>query len=255
MSGAIFRGGKVMAVIYPPKDNEEEKDPRVLVGYLGTLLGAFPNSIGILHQPEPKPQEDEDKRHHLHVYIEGETLNGHEWIQTIADLLKVPPVQVSVRAIKNDIGALRYLLHLDNPEKIRYEEGDVKTKSHDLLSRFRKACAKAPEVGIDEILACPNKEAIARLVGVSKYSSAVRIWCDVRDEREFRDYADERIANVLTQVNVIYEELAAQTANPKYLRSGAIPLKDFTEILMSTNDKLRNIIEFLKKHDCEEGEK
>lgn len=253
MSGAIFRGGKVMAVIYPPKDNEQEKDPLVLAGYLSTLLGAFPNSIGILHQPEEKPQEDEDKRHHVHVYIEGETLSGHEWIKTISDFLNVPPVQVSVRAIKNDIGALRYLLHLDNPEKIRYQEQDIKTRSHDLLTRFRKACSKAPEVGIDEIIACPNKEAIARLVGVSKYSSAVRIWSDIRDEREFRDYADERIAFVLNQANELYEELAAQTANPKYLRTGSIPLKDFTEVLTSTNDKIRNIIDFLKKHDLDEN--
>lgn len=28
MSGTIFKAGKIMAVIYPPKDTEEEKAPR-----------------------------------------------------------------------------------------------------------------------------------------------------------------------------------------------------------------------------------
>lgn len=248
MSGTIFKAGKIMAVIYPPKDTEEEKAPAVLAGYLDTILGAFPNSIGILHRPEPKPQEAEDSFYHLHVYIEGETMNGRAWIETISDILKVPSLQVSARAIKNDVGALRYLCHIDNPEKIRYEDKDVRTRSHDLQLRFRKAFIAKPEADIDEIIACPTREAIARLVGVSKYSSAVRIWQDVRNERGTHDYADERIVEVLNQVNAIYEELAAVTASPAYLLKGSIPLKDFQEILSSTSSRLEQLIDWLKKY-------
>lgn len=226
-----FKAGKIMAVVFPPADCAEEKAPQVLSDYLKTICKAFPNSIGILHLPEPNPQDEQDKVHHIHVYIEGETMNGRAWVQGISALIKCADIQVSARAIKNDIGALRYLLHRDDPEKIQYQETDIHTLSHDMLSRFRKALVKKPEPEIDEILACETKEQIARLVGVNKYSSALRLWQDIREEQGKHNVNKKELEWICTQLEDIYKALSSVTASPEFNKKGYIPLKEYDAIL------------------------
>lgn len=226
-----FKGGKIMAVCFPPDNLTEEKALHALSDYLKTICKALPNSIGILHLPEPNAQDEEDKRPHIHIYIEGETKNGQAWIKELATLIHAQEVQVSARAIKNPVGALRYLIHFDSPEKIQYKENEVFTQSHDMLTRFRNALSKKPEPEIDEILACETKEQIARLVGVSKYGSALRLWQDIREEQKKPTLDRMHLRWVATQLEEIYNALASMTATPEANKKGYITLQQYDVVL------------------------
>lgn len=183
-----------MAVIFPPKDMPAEKAPDMLATYLEGLLLGFPNAIGIIHRPESNPIEEQDKVHHIHIIVYGDVINKDDWIASIVSLIHCEPIQVSVEAITNDTGALRYLVHADDKPKIQYDPSEVHYKNRSVLAEFKKALAARPDVTIDEILSCKSCEAVARLVGFKNYANAIRLYRDVQDERLEQRRLDAEIA-------------------------------------------------------------
>lgn len=226
-----FRAGKVGIVVYPPKGLEEEKAPDLLGTYLNGLLLGYPNGIGIIHQPETNPQIEEDKYFHLHFYATRETQTGAKWIEEIVSIIHCEPIQVSVEPIRNETGALRYLVHADDPQKIQYDPSLVKVRSKDALASFRKALEVKPTPTIAQILACTSKREVAELVGFKEYSKAIRVFMDLNEEAHNNAVVDVRIAEFAQRVERVYSYLSEMTAEKKYLLKGYIPFKEYQELL------------------------
>lgn len=226
-----FKAGKVGIVVYPPKGLEKEKAPELLATYLEGLLLGYPNAIGIIHQPEPNPKTEEDKFFHLHLYATRETQSGAKWIEEIVSLIHCEPLQVSVEPIRNDVGALRYLIHADDKDKIQYDPEQVRTRSKDTLALFRKALDAKPAPTIAQIMACTSKREVAELVGFKDYSKAIRVYSDIQEEENNSARIDVRLWDFCEKVEKVYSFLSEMTAEKKYLLKGYIPLKDFQELL------------------------
>lgn len=237
-----FKAGKVGIVVYPPKGMEREKAPSMLETYLDGLLLGYPNGIGIIHQPEENPQKEEDKYFHLHFdVLTHETQGGAKWIEEIVALIHCEPLQVSVEPIKNEIGALRYLIHADDPQKAQYKQNDVRTRSKDTLISFRKALEAKPNVTLERLLACENKRQIFELYGLKDYQKAVRAWEDIRAEDQSKAILDVRLAEFVGKVEKVYSFLSEATADKRWILKGSIPLKEYQELLRFCLSALEDI--------------
>ena len=80
------------------------------------------------HQPD-KETEEADKHFHTHVVVMA---NGTRSIWQVAQTLDIPPNFVQV--VRQKRSMLRYLIHLDNPEKIQYKPEDIHTNKPSSLS-------------------------------------------------------------------------------------------------------------------------
>ena len=75
----------------------------------------------ILHDKDVNPDGTPKKTHyHLLLFFDGK--KSFEQIKEITDVLNAPNPQ----RVKNPKGMVRYLIHMDNPEKYQYKREDIK---------------------------------------------------------------------------------------------------------------------------------
>lgn len=79
-------------------------------------LNGFKNYAYILHQPE-----SDEKKPHYHVYIK---LDSACTISAVSKRLSVPINHI--QHVRSERASLRYLTHVDYPEKIQYDFKEVK---------------------------------------------------------------------------------------------------------------------------------
>lgn len=80
------------------------------------------------HQPD-KETEESDKHFHTHVVV---LTSGTRSIKQVAETLGIP--SNFVQKVSRRRSMLRYLIHLDNPDKIQYKLEDVRTNKPSSLS-------------------------------------------------------------------------------------------------------------------------
>lgn len=77
--------------------------------------------VYILHDKDVNPDGTLKKPHyHLLLFFDGK--KSFEHIKEITDMLNAPNPQ----RVKNPKGMVRYLIHMDNPEKFQYKREDIK---------------------------------------------------------------------------------------------------------------------------------
>lgn len=102
----IWRG-----VVYPesaPKNWKEKLDQEGLVW------------VAILHDKDVNP-DGTPKKPHYHVLFFFDGKKSYSQVKAIMDMLNAPIPQVT----KNPKGMVRYLIHMDNPEKHQYRREDI----------------------------------------------------------------------------------------------------------------------------------
>ncbi len=148
------------------------------------LKGSFKNYAYIEHQPEK-----DEKKEHIHFIL---SLDNARTIESIANRLGVPSNHI--QSVKSLRASCRYLIHLDNEDKTRYELTEV-TVSPSFSRKFFGAFddLKTEEDVIDDIyLFIDNltdvdyKEAIKLLIKFVNSQSYDTIYKRYRPE--FQDY-------------------------------------------------------------------
>lgn len=122
ITGGRPRAKNYTLVVYPDDLPERAKD---------TWMGAFSSlgykmAVSPLHDKDTNP-DGEIKKAHWHVLLQG----GTAWI-TIKTLKELVLTEFDGRgvavpqSVSNVIGLMRYLVHLDNPEKFQYDKNDIR---------------------------------------------------------------------------------------------------------------------------------
>lgn len=122
ITGGRPRAKNYTLVVYPDDLPERAKD---------TWMGAFSSlgykmAVSPLHDKDTNP-DGEIKKAHWHVLLQG----GTAWI-TIKTLRELVLTEFDGRgvavpqSVSNVIGLMRYLVHLDNPEKFQYDKNDIR---------------------------------------------------------------------------------------------------------------------------------
>lgn len=101
-----------VAILYPDSDIYDYDD--VLFNLRGFKYYAY-----ITHQPE-----DNEKKLHTHLFL---SLDSATTIQAVAKRLGIPPNYIQY--VKSVRASIRYLTHIDYPDKIPYKTDDVTVSS------------------------------------------------------------------------------------------------------------------------------
>jgi len=75
-----------------------------------------------LHDKDVNP-DGELKKPHWHILLIFPSVKTYEQVEKITSLLNAPTPQKAMSAK----GVVRYMLHLDNPEKFQYEKAEIKS--------------------------------------------------------------------------------------------------------------------------------
>lgn len=86
------------------------------------IISTEPVAISPLHDKDVNP-DGEKKKPHYHLVLNYKGNKSFEQIDEIARALKAPIPQ----RISSLTGAVRYLTHMDNPEKYQYDTADIQT--------------------------------------------------------------------------------------------------------------------------------
>jgi hypothetical protein len=92
-----------------------------------------PWALSPLHDRCINP-DNTPKKHHWHVVLQFEGKKSFEQIKAITDSLNAPIPQ----KVANMVGVIRYMAHMDNPEKAQYLPSAIKTFGGMDISKFIK---------------------------------------------------------------------------------------------------------------------
>ena len=119
-------GGRPIAknyalVVYP--DDLPDRAKNTWMGSLSSL--GYKMAVSPLHDKDTNP-DGEIKKAHWHVLLQGDKV----WInfKTLKELVltEFDGRGVAVpQSVSNVVGFMRYLVHLDNPEKFQYDKNDI----------------------------------------------------------------------------------------------------------------------------------
>ena len=182
---ATFNNGKkVCAILNFPTEKEKEAYPSNVQRLFN--LGSV---YSILHDGDEK-ENGLQKTEHAHVYVFGE--EGHSsntWIDMLALNFGVPRNCISIETTRNELGAIRYLMHLDeNADKKRYPRENVITNNVEDLDKAIKALRGLNSTTPSELRNCETLEDLITLVGVRNANSIRGLWKDLREEADMKNH-------------------------------------------------------------------
>lgn len=92
--------------------------------------------------------EQTNKKPHYHVILRYGSMKSFSQIKEITDRLNSPIPQ----KVNNIEGAVRYLIHIDNPEKAQYSQSDIQTIGNvDIERYFKRTTAEEDGIQADII--------------------------------------------------------------------------------------------------------
>lgn len=227
---ATFNNGKkVCAILNFPTEKEKEAY-RTNVQRLFNLGSVY----SILHDGDEK-ENGLQKTEHAHVYVFGE--EGHSsntWIDLLALNFGVPRNCISIETTRNEIGAIRYLMHLDeNADKKRYPRENVITNNEDDLDKAIKAVRGLNSTTPTELRNCESLEDLIMLVGVRNANSIRGLWKDLRQEANMKNHWQRQATQfreALQNIKYGLEEMLI-TYGP------SIPRRDIERLLKANLDE------------------
>lgn len=183
----------------------------------------------IIHDKD-KEKDGTPKTPHIHVMFES--LEGHSkqtWIGLFADALNVKREAVGVRALGSIRGALRYLVHVDFPDRYQYPREEAFCSEPELFDLALAPLSKEPSY--DELMACNSRKEIYEMVGLTKFAKASKARDELMLELRKHEFLE-------AEFDALLDDLAAFVADPRYAGTG-IPQTELQKVLTSTSDKFK----------------
>lgn len=233
---ADFNSGKSIFVVLQLQKVDTKKALSALQEKAQELFGLGRYAY-ILHDKDVL-ETGEMKGAHVHLALTAEKAkSSRNWIKHFASILDLEEDAVSVEMQGSEKKCLRYLLHLDDANKHRYDRSQVVTNMEDVCKKAWDANSgfvSNPTLEQLEEAYKQGAKGVYNLVGLASVEKALRVIDRFKVE-------DERVTYYLNQVNDLYMRLCEFTANRDYIRTGMIPLKDFQKVLDSVSYTLRNM--------------
>lgn len=161
---------------------------------------------------------------HIHLMYEAE--EGHSkqgWIDLLfkafGDLCESREA-ITLTSVQYERGALRYLIHIDHPEKPQYKPADVSSFPADW---FAGALTEKPVQNppLARLMACRSKSDIYDLVGLTAFDRACKAYDSIAQESWKKDNYDalleayNEVADDLRSVMVLVQKLRQASFAPK----------------------------------------
>lgn len=142
-----LRSRKIEIIVY--KENVPDLD--VLENYLKSTGNLY--FISALHDKdvyEDGEKKGELKKAHWHLLLCFQ--NARFYNSVAKEFATYGVIEQNLNSVKNLNSAVRYLCHLDNPEKAQYSVNDIRTNCKELEKYLKKKADKLSQSEIAEIL-------------------------------------------------------------------------------------------------------
>lgn len=179
-----------------------------------------------------KDVEKDGKPKTPHIHILFESLEGHSkqtWIGMFAEALNVAREAVGVRPLGSIRGALRYLVHVDFPDRYQYPREEAFCSCPDEFDKALAPLQKEPSY--DDLMGCNSKKQLYEMVGMGKFAKALKAREELMYEARFHDFLEAEFDEIL-------DTLAEFVADPKYAGQG-IPQTELQKALTSASNKFK----------------
>lgn len=166
---------------------ENEKDMMTLEKIKKNYKYAY-----IIHDKDTT-EDGEIKKEHIHVFMEFENERS---IKSIAKELNVE--EYDVEKIRNKIGAIRYLIHKDNPEKHQYQQEKIVTNIKNINKYLKDKKSENEEMA----------EIIQYIYSKKRRIMIVDVICYCIDNNLYNTYrrAGNQIIKLIDEHNNIYNK-------------------------------------------------
>lgn len=234
---ASFNNGKNIAVVI---QCQKEKEVLARLDKQSSSLFGRGRYAYILHDKD-KLDKGGIKGPHIHLILCAEIgMSSANWINYLAEGLKIEPSAVSVQMQGSLKKCLRYLLHLDDGAKHQYDRSEVITNMDDVCKKAWEANSGFVTNPTLEQLETAYKDgprALYELVGMQNFAKAQRV-CEtiLSMESEFK-----RLYDMVQDLRFVLCEF---TANARYLEKGYIPFQDFQAALYAVDGTLEEMTDF-----------
>jgi len=123
-----------------------------------------------LHEGEKNPDNESEKKPHWHVMLMFESIKTFEQVKTFTDSLNAPIPQMVASAP----GLVRYMVHLDHPEKKQYNVADIIGHGGaDVVAMLRPTSSTRYQL-IGEMMTFVRERGIMELSDLLDYAMAER---------------------------------------------------------------------------------
>lgn len=241
---AKFGNGKNLFVVLQCHDEGINNGKEVLarLDKKASLLFGLCQFAYILHDARDLDENGKEEGEHIHLLLNSPTAQSSDnWIKFFADNLGLKTDAVSVQTYTSERKCIRYLLHLDDPQKHQYNEEEVHTNMIGQCRRFWNSAGFVHNPTLEQLEKAyeDGPRGLYELVGMQNFEKAKRTIESIKQ-------TDEVYNALIKKVQDLYSILCEFTANPRYLEKGYIPFQDFQAVLVAADSTLEEMLTIRK---------
>lgn len=171
-----------------------------------------------LHDKDINPDET-PKKAHWHIILMFGTMKSYSQVKEVADSLHAPIPQ-KVQSIK---GAVRYLVHTDNPEKHQYSREDIKCHCGATVDQYFQLSSSSRLQILKEMITFIKDSQLENLMDFLSY-------CIEEDEDEWFDIASNHNTLIISRaIDAVYQKNHPKTARTDYKADKVAKAKEMAE--------------------------
>lgn len=191
------RGRTWALVVYP------ESAPKTWRSLLDNTHVAWVESP--LHDKDVN-SDNTPKKPHWHIILMYGSKKSYSQVKEVAEILHAPIPQ----KVQNTKGAVRYLVHTDNPEKYQYDKSEIVCHGGAEVERFFQLSSASRLQVLKEIITFIKDSQLENLMDFLSY-------CIEEDEDEWLDVASNHNTLIISKaIDAVYQKNHPRT-----------PLKDY----------------------------
>lgn len=198
-----------------------ERDGKRDLGAVSSSLAVFAATYATILHDKYSPTEGDEKIH-AHFVIKGKEQHTlEEWDLLLQTAFGVADIHaIHLQETKKVDGAIRYLIHLDNPEKYQFKPEDVLTNNRALCEKyFAQPHFVKPEI------AFPTAKSLL----------------DATPEEIYSKVGPNAVRNMLQSRKILWEESSIEKENEKRLEVIKTDLKEWREAYGKMTNLLKAI--------------
>lgn len=159
------------------------------------------------------------KKAHWHVILIFGSKKSYSQVLEITEMLHAPIPQ----KIQNIKGAVRYLIHFDNPEKFRYNREDIRCHGGAEIDQYFQFSSSSRLQILKEMITFIKDSQLENLMDFLSY-------CIEEDEDEWFDIASNHNTLIISRaIDAVYQKNHPKTARTDYKADKVAKAKEMAE--------------------------
>lgn len=250
-----FNNGKTISCVI----NFDDETKKEAFGSNTARLFDLGSVYSILHEKDIEV-DGKPKTPHGHLVIEADKgQSSDNWILLLSTTYQVPRECISVECVKNKgndgkpdaVGAIRYLLHLDNKEKHRYSKEEVITNNAEHFETVISTFKSLGALKASDLVQYGSAAELVDGLGVKNGAKLMNLWKTLRAEAKENEFRNQKMVRLECTIDLISEEVYRLLSQ----YGPSVPRRELENLLKAYENPFNIPLEVLKKSRFYNNEK